>query len=169
MGARGVSLVAVPAITGVLGVEAKHVVVAIGLGENGSGGNREIGGIAFDHGGVGNARIGAEAVAVDEQVLGAEGEGCNGAVHGQEGGVEDVDAVDFFGRDHAHGPGQGFALDDGAEGVALAFGELLRVVQQFVAEAGGQDDGGGIDGARQASASGFVAAGFYLVSVQRRQ
>ena len=44
---------------------------------------------------------------------------------GRDGGLEDVDFVDFGRRHHCYGPGYGLGLDDLAELHAAAFGELF--------------------------------------------
>ena len=163
---RGIALIAVPSVAGKLFVQAVHVVVAVGLGQDGRGGDGKVLAVALHHRGVGNVGIFLETVAVDEQVLRTDGELVDGAVHGQERGVEDVDFVDFLRRDDAHGPRQGLPLDDLAQSVSLVLGQLLGVVQQFVAEILRQDDGGGIDGARQTAATGLVAPGLGQIGIQ---
>ena len=57
----------------------------------------------------------------------------------------------------------GFTLDDRAQGTPLTVGQLLGVVQLLVVEVRGQDDRGCIDRPSQATATGFVAAGFHHI------
>ena len=173
--AGGISGVARPAILRMLPVEVGHVVVAVGFGQNGGGGDGEVAGVALDEGGVrqglgeegevgavegGTGAVGVEAVAVDDDKLGAHFEAVEGAVHGQNGGVEDVDFVDFPRRHHPHRPGQRIALHLPSQGVTAGGGELFGVVERRVAVVGRQDDGGGIDRTGQTTAAGFVATGF---------
>ncbi len=53
---------------------------------------------------VGGGGVRFEAVAVYEDVLGADGEGVKGAVHAYDGGIEDVYAVDLLGIHHHYCP-----------------------------------------------------------------
>ena len=46
-------------------------------------------------------------------------------MHGQYGGVEDVDAVDLFGCHYSYGPCDCFGLDVVAEQVAVVFAKLF--------------------------------------------
>lgn len=115
----GVSLVFLPLIVGEVLGNGVHVVVPIGLCKDGSGGNGEVFPVAFDDGCVRNVGVGSEAVAIDEQMFGTDLELVHGAVHGKKGCFQDVDAVDFFGRDDAYCPSEGFLFDDGAQGIPL--------------------------------------------------
>jgi hypothetical protein len=73
--------------------------------------------------------------------------------------MENIESVYLFGLHHGYGPGCGLALYLDAEFVATAFGELLGIVEQWVAVAFGQYDGSSHHGTRQGSASGLVASG----------
>ena len=81
-------------------------------------------------------------------------------MHGCDAGSEDVEAVDFLWCAFGDRPGEGVAENFVAQGVALAGGELLAVVEARVGVVGWQDDGCGIDGTGEATASGFVGSGF---------
>jgi len=161
----GVACVVLPAVLGVLLGEVVHVVVAIGLGEDAGCGDGEVFGVAFYDGLVGEVVVGLEAVAVDDEGLGTEGELVECAVHGEDAGAQDVDLVDFFGGDDSYGPVEGVVLDFGAEVVTLCGGELFGVVEAWVLVVFGEDDGCGIDASCEAAASGFVATGFDEVGV----
>ena len=112
------------------------------------------------------AAVGLEAVAVDNDGLGAHGEGIEGAVHGEYAGVEYVQAVYLLGRHHAQGPSYGVGLDDAAQGVTPAGRELLGVVELVVVVVGRQDDRRCVHAAGKAAATGFVAAGFNEAGVE---
>ena len=62
--------------------------------------------------------VGVEAIAVDNQGLGAYIELVYGPVHGQKAGMQDIDFIDFIGSHHANGPAQSLALDLLAQGHA---------------------------------------------------
>ena len=104
--------------------------------------------------------VGSESVAVDKQCFGANRQLVDGAVHGCYRRLEDIDFIDFFGRNESHSPGKSFALYDGAQLVALAFGELLRVVEKFVLKVGRQNHSSGCDGSCQTAAACLVASCF---------
>ena len=158
---RGITLVAAPAILGVLLCQMSHVVIAEGLGQDARRRDGEVFAVALDDGGPWQVAVGLEAVAIDDDGLRADGELVEGAVHGEDGGVEDVYLVDFLRRDHADSPCHGVAHDDLAEGVALLLSELLGVVEGGVFIVGREDDGGGIDTAGKASAPRLVATGLH--------
>ena len=166
VGGGGVALVVVPGVAGVLVVQAQHVVVAVGLGQYAGGGYVHVLGIALHHRLPRCGAVGLEAVAIHADALGPHLQAVQGAVHGQYAGVEDVHLVNLLSGDDAHGPCHGLLLDDGAQFVALALGELLAVVQPFVAEAGRQDDGSGIHRPGQAAPAGLVAASLQEILVQ---
>ena len=77
-------------------------------------------------------------------------------MHGQDGGVEYVDAVNLFDRGHAYGPSHGVALNHFAQSIALVWGELLGVVEDFVVIVGRQNHGRRIDITGQAPTPGFI-------------
>ena len=106
-------------------------------------------------------RIGTEAIAVDEQQLGAQHELVDSSVHGCDRGLQDVQLVDLLGAADAYPPAQRLSLDDGAKELALALGELLGVVEQRVGEALGQDDRSGHYGPSQATPPRLIAAALH--------
>ena len=116
--ACGVAGVAVPAVVGELAVQGMHVVVAVGFGQDGGGRYREILAVALHHRGVGHVAPGTETVAVDDDETGAHLQRVKGTVHGQDGSLQNVDAVNLLGRHAGHGPGQGIALNVGTQGIA---------------------------------------------------
>lgn len=92
-------------------------------------------------------------------MIGALGEGGDGAAHAFSGGLEDVESVDLLGLD----------LDDGVEDV----GVLGDLVEEMFSDFGGQgfgvgedravvglgeDDGGDEEGACERASSGFIDA-----------
>ena len=120
-----IAFVDAPVVLGKLLVDLRHEVVTIGLGEDRSRGYRHHLAVALDYRRVGNVLEGVEAVAVDEQGFGAHLELTYGAVHCLDAGTQDVDAVDLAVIDDSYSPGYCLTLDDGAELVALTFGEFL--------------------------------------------
>ena len=90
-----VTFVLFPVVNGKLAVEVFHVFVAVGLCQDGSCGDGHIFPVSFDDAGVGDVCIFLEAVAVDDDVLGADGQLVQCQMHGGNGCVQDVDFVDF--------------------------------------------------------------------------
>lgn len=125
VGGGGVAFVHLPVVAGKAGGEGAHGLVAVGFGEDGGCGDVAEAAVAFDKGFPGEVGVGFEAVAVDDDTAWAHRQGVEGAVHGQDAGVEYVDVVDLLGRALGHGPGYGLLLDDGAQGLAATLCELL--------------------------------------------
>lgn len=190
----GISLVALPFVKGKFAVEFVHIVITKRLGKDGSSGNVEVTGIAFNdsdvwqevgatafsdtltdegrlplgkHGAIGWGRgvVRFEAVAVHNDSFGAQLQTVEGAVHGKDGSVENVDAVDLFGTDDAYRPCQGIIDNLLPQPVTLGRRELLGIVDVGIDIVGWQNDGGGKDAACEASASGLVTSGFDEVVV----
>ena len=130
---------------------ASHILVTMSLGKDARSSYAHHLAVALDDGGEGDVAVGIKAVTVDEDVLGTHREPVKCPVHGSDRGLEDVDAVNFLGRDHSHSPCQSLVLDNGAQHVALVLGELLAVVEQFVVEVGRQNHSGSRDRSCQAS------------------
>jgi hypothetical protein len=61
-----VTLVLIPAIPGILLMRLEHEFVTMGFGQNAGCGDAWMDGVAAHYAGMGNARIGVKAVAVDE-------------------------------------------------------------------------------------------------------
>ena len=102
-------------------------------------------------------------------MLGANGKSVNGAVHRENGSVENVDGVDFLLRGNADGPRSGFAFDGVAQQVALVLAKAFGIVQQLVFISVGEYHGCGKYRSSQAASSGFVASGLYASGFEIRE
>ena len=153
-----VALVAGEAVAGILAVQLDEEPVAVDFRQDACCRDGEAAGVALDDGLLWAGPVDLIA-AVDEEIVGGEGELLDGEAHGEERGLADVDAVDGCGVDGGDGEGYGFQADFGIELVALLFGELLGVGEAGEAAAFGQDDCGGYDGAEERAAANFVQAG----------
>ena len=102
-------------------------------------------------------------------MLGANGKSVDGAVHRENGSVENVDGVDFLLRGNADGPRSGFAFDGVAQRVALVFAKAFGIVQQLVFISVGEYHGCGKYRSGQAASSGFVASGLYASGFEIRE
>ena len=158
----------IPIVVRELFVQPVHIIITIRLGQNGCRRDGKILTVAFHNGGMRNIPVFPEAVTVDKQMLRAQLQPVNSAMHGKEGSVQDIYLVNLLGGDNTYRPCQRFFLDDLAQSVALLLGKLLGIVQQIVLEVFGQNNGGGIYGAGKTAASGLIATGFYQFFVQIR-
>lgn len=113
----------------------------------------------------GEGDVGLELVAVHDDGFGTEREAVEGAVHGEDGGIEDVDMVYFLCRDYAYSPCEGITLYLLTEDIAFLLGELLGIIEHLIDVIVGQYDGSSEDGTNETTSSGFVASGFYLAFV----
>jgi len=137
---------------------AFHICIAGGLGQHTGSCDGSIGGIALDDSEVWDPGIGLKSVAIHQDVLRAEAELVEGQVHGPDGGLQDVDAVDFFRFDLRDSIGEGLLANDRTHLCSCSLAHLFGVVQQGVVEVGRQDDGSGKHGPCQAASACLVAA-----------
>ncbi len=121
----GVTLVIVPVIVRMLGVQAQHIVVAVGLGQYRCSSYGEVFAITFYHGAIGHKLVGFKSVAIYYYVFGLWCELRYGSVHGQNRGIQNVDIVYFLCRNLGHCPRHCLTLYDRSQGITLFFGELL--------------------------------------------
>ena len=159
VGDGGVTGIGEPAVLGVDSGLFCHVGIAVGFCQDAGGCDGRVASIPLDVTAVRNV-VGLESVAVDQRVVWSEGQGIQRAVHGEEGGVEDVDFVDFLVGGPADGPSCGRVFDLDAEGPAGAGRQFFRVVECEGKGGCRRDDGCSCDRARQAAAPRFVNAGF---------
>ena len=166
VGVGAVAFVFGEAVAGELRVEFQAETVTRDLGEDGGAGDEEAAGVAFDEGGMGDGQA-FDGESVHEGVVGQRGKALKGAAHGQVGGAEDVDGVDFLGRGLTDGPADaGFVGQRLIERVTFGRGELFGVVGlgQGTGEQGGEVGlvnlhGAGDDGSGEAPAPGLVHPG----------
>ena len=104
MAPAGVALVAVPSVVGMLGMQRCHDAVSLGFSKNRSGRNGLKSGISFNFTAVLYARVGLKPVAVHQQEARSWLQLSNGPVHGQVGGLQNIDLVDFGRTRTADGP-----------------------------------------------------------------
>ena len=93
---RGIALVLGPAILGIVLIELAHEFITVGFGQNRGRRDAEHLAITLDYGGEGDALVRGEAVAVDEDALGAHLQLVQSAVHGKDARPQDVDAVNLL-------------------------------------------------------------------------
>jgi len=123
---RRVADIALPAIAGIAPSQLAHDLVARHLGDDRGGGDRQAPPVAADHR-PRRAGQGRRDIAVDQRGVGHDAERAHGALHRQQRGAQDVDAVDLA---HAGGADadDGAAPDRQAIFVALLGAQHLRIV-----------------------------------------
>ena len=156
---RAVSLVLAEAILGEARAEFPHHPIARDLRDHAGGGDAETVAIAVDDRGL-RKREGEDGQAIDEDVLGRRAQRGDGDAHGLVRRAQDVDAIDFERIDNADGPEDiGVAHKFGINFLAQVGEELFGILQTFVPEFFGENNGGCDDGSGERAAPGFIDPG----------
>ena len=159
-----VALVAGEPVAGVDKVELAQQRVPRGLGEDRRGGDRARERVAVHEVALRQRQV--DGGGVDEQEVGRDGEGLDGAPHGEPRGLQEIDPVDLGDRRRGDGPGEGAFADQAGELLAAGFVELLGIVQAVDGPVGIEDHRAGEDGAEQAAAPGLIDSGDKPVAVE---
>src|SRR5690606_21100305 len=151
---RSVASVFIPSIVRKLGRELAHFPIACHFCNYRGGGNREAAGVPADDQAARNAQF-RVAIAVDQRDIGAAGQGVDGAAHGEQARLQNVELIDL--------------LDRGFTGADMARLDNLREqnfpfrARDFLAvrDPGGnvapvEDDGGGDNRASERAAPGLI-------------
>ncbi|MNX75691.1 hypothetical protein D3C86_1071760 [compost metagenome] len=133
-----IALVAGEAVAGVLFVQFDHQPVARRLGQDRGRRDGQGQAVALDHGGHGAGQFEA-VVAVHQSHRRLKAQPLDRAAHGQAGGVQDVQFLDFLDRGEADAPGQGAGLDLRLQRGATLFRQGLGVVDAGRQVVGVQD------------------------------
>lgn len=91
-----IALVILPAVVRVGLMALVHPVITPGLGQDGSCCNGAIQSVSADDTGVRYAQVGLETIAVDQQMLRMMVQLGHRAMHGQDGGLQNIDLVDLL-------------------------------------------------------------------------
>ena len=111
VGTRWITLILLPAVRGVFFRQLQHIVVAIGLRQNGCGGDGQKAAVSLYHAGKGDLFIRSEPVAVDKKCLGLYLKLFDGPVHGKERGFQNIDSINLGGCNHPYPSGDGLLFD----------------------------------------------------------
>ena len=114
-----VALVCGETIAGIARLQRQHFAVARDFGDDGGGGNAGLAGISTDNGAGGNGKRRGE-FAVYQRLRWWRVERSEGALHGKQRRVVDVERIYFSGRCRSGAPGDGLRGDGGVERFALA-------------------------------------------------
>ena len=104
--------------------EATHQRVPVHLCDDRGGGDRAVEGIAPHEGGLCDGYV-RDRAGVDEQVVRRPAQGSDGATHGLQGRLQDVDAIDLLSRRLANSDGHGLLSDGEVELLARLAAQLL--------------------------------------------
>jgi len=107
----GITHIFVPAIEGILLVQGKHIFIPVCFGQDGGRCNRSVYPVTLYNTGMGDIPIGFKAISIDQEMLGNHLQFIKCPVHGEKGGIEDVDLINFLLRDYPHTPGQCLLLN----------------------------------------------------------
>ena len=100
-----ITLVAFPVVLRIFFCQRIHVIITIGLGKDAGSCNRQILAVTLYDGCIRQILVGFEAVTIHDNL-----ELVQGTVHSQKTGVEDIDFIDFFWSNNAHGPSYSITL-----------------------------------------------------------
>lgn len=154
---RSVAFVAREAILRINGVPLFHAGVAVGLSEDGRGGDGDTARVAFDQRLLLDQNI--EFHGVDEEVVRRDSETLKRSGHGLTGSLIDIPGVNPLRVDFSDGPGESVFANALAQLGASLGGEFFGVVEADNAAFGVENHGGGDHRAEQRATSGFVNAG----------
>ena len=129
-----ITFVLLPIVYGKLNMKFFHIVVPVGFGQDRRSGDRHIFTVSLYNAKVGNIFVFFKAIAVDDDVLRAQGELVQSPMHGQNRSIEDIDPVDFMINHKIHSPGQPFFIDEEKEFLPVLLCQLFGIVEQFVGE-----------------------------------
>ena len=142
----------------ILRVNLAHNAIACDLGDDAGCGDREGLAISLDDGVLGDGEI-PHWQAINKAVVRGRGQSFHRAAHGEMGGTQDVEKVDFFGIRRGHRPLHGRVFGEAVKNFLAALGaQFLGVVEARAGIAAWQDDGSSCHRAGQRAAAGFVHA-----------
>src|SRR5271168_1195471 len=153
----GVALVLRQAVLRIDGVPFFHASVAMGLGEDGGGGDGNAASVAMNERFLLDEDV--ELHGVKKQIVGYDGKLAQRGRHGLAAGLVDVPGVDALGVDFGDGPGDGVLANAWGEFGAAVGREFFGVVQADDAALGIEDYRGGDNWSEEGAAAGFVEAG----------
>ena len=156
----GVAFVVCPIVCGKFIRQAAHELIAMRLGEDGSGSDGKVGCVAFDDAAEGDLPSVSEVVAVHQHKLGSHRKLSDCKVHGMYGRVKDVHPVDVRFRYLCDGVCQSVTLDDFTKRNPFLLRKLLGVVDVIVGIAVWKNDGGSADRAGETTTSYFITSAF---------
>ncbi len=150
----GVAFMASEAVLRIDSIPFFHASVAVGLCEDGGGGDGDAARITFDERLLLDDHI--ELQGVDQQIIWLQGELLQSGAHGLAAGLINVPCINALGINFRDGPGPGVLANALGEFIAALSGEFFRIIESNNAAFGIEDYGGGNNGAKERAAAGFI-------------
>ena len=122
----------IPVIIGKFVMQAIHIVIAICFCKNGCSSDRKIFPIPLDDSRMRYVKVLFKPVAINEQMLRAKFQLIDCPVHGKKRSIKNIYLINFFGRNNSYRPSNSLFLYHLTQCITLLFGELLRIIQQFI-------------------------------------
>ena len=154
----GIAHIVIPAVLGIFLCQLTHTVIAVSLSKYAGCRDAHIGGIPLDNGVGRYILIGRPSVTIYKNVLRPDLQLIQRPVHGKYAAPQDIHLVNLLRRALCDSPRYSLMLNDFSKEVAPAFGQLLGIIKQFVAEIRRQYHSCRKDRTREATATCFVAA-----------
>ena len=153
-------------------MQTQHIIIPVSLSQHACCGDGEVGRVAVDYRIRRNLQqlpfryVGFPFVAIDEYVLRPYGQSVQGALHAEDGTLQDIAFVYLLRRHFDNCPTDRLAFDDRPERVALFLRQLLGVVEPFELRdfshpLGIQDHCGAEHASCQRTSARFVTPGFH--------
>jgi len=155
---RRVSLVTGKPVTRVAFVEVQHLAVAGHLGENRGGGNGPHRPVPADYR-LNRAGQGGTTITVNQGRHRCERQGGDGALHGEQGRLQNIESINLFDFCPTQRPSRGVGADLDIENLASPRAENLGISQPVDWERRVEDHGGGHNRPGQGSAPGLIDPG----------
>ncbi len=114
MRCRGIAFVLVPMVHRIFFMDLVHIGIAVGFGQNRGGRNAHELAVALDDAFIRDFAKGLKAIAVYDDIFRDRDQLVQGLVHRQDGGIEDVDLIDFCGIDMGHPKADRFFFQNGS-------------------------------------------------------
>ena len=123
-----IACIMVPTIERELFVQFFHIIITIGLCQDGCRRNGEVLAITFHYGGVrhSSSLIRQESVSIDDQMFGPHFQAINGSMHRRDTGTKDVHLVNLLRRHDSQCPCHRITLNLVTQPIALLGGELFE-------------------------------------------
>lgn len=167
-----VSFVAGKIEMGIVRRQVSNQLVAVDLGDDGSGGDGSTAGVAVDDAGLREARIGGGEVddhGVHKEMVRQLGKPGNCIEHCQPRSVVDIDPVDGLHINRRDGDADSVLMDAGSKSFTGRLRDQFRIAQAADAVVGRKNDGCSDDGAEEASATDFIDPGDQFCSLRPSQ
>lgn len=120
-----IAFVSVPVVGGIFLMEAYHMIVSVGLSQNTGSSDAHVLTVTLDDCGVGKVGIWCKTVTINDDFFRSQFESVKGAMHGQDTGTKNIDAVYFLIVNDAYSPSKCLMFNNFTQDISFTFAELL--------------------------------------------